>query len=129
MARLGILLVLAGLVAASQRSWPAWGAVRYTSGVASGDVTETGVMLWTRVDQAAALVAHVALDGEFQQLFILTYDRWEGYLAEREGLLQFIERTLDRQGDHCRADRHPQCTCDPGHLRPGAPTPPGAECR
>jgi alkaline phosphatase D len=25
-------------------------------------------MLWTRVDQAAALVAHVALDGEFQQL-------------------------------------------------------------
>ena len=68
MPRRGILLVLIGVVAASYLPCPALGAVTYTSGVASGDVTETGVILWTRVDQAAALVAHVALDGEFQQL-------------------------------------------------------------
>lgn len=67
MARIGVLLVLVGLIAASHLSGPAW-AVAYTSGVASGDVTETDVMLWTRVDQAAALVAQVALDGEFEQL-------------------------------------------------------------
>jgi alkaline phosphatase D len=68
MARIGMLLVLAGLIVASHPPWPAWGAVTYTSGVASGDVTETGVILWTRVDQAATLVAQVALDSEFQQL-------------------------------------------------------------
>jgi len=63
-----MLLVLIGLVAASHLPCPALGAVTYTSGVASGDVTETGVILWTRVDQVAQLAAQVALDSGFQQL-------------------------------------------------------------
>jgi alkaline phosphatase D len=68
MPRIAMLFVLIGLVAASYLPCPALGAVTYTSGVASGDVTETGVILWTRVDQAAPLVAEVALDSGFQQL-------------------------------------------------------------
>src|SRR6267142_2704428 len=68
MPRNGMLLVLIGLVAASHLPCPALGAVTYTSGVASGDVTETGVILWTRVDQVAQLAAQVALDSGFQQL-------------------------------------------------------------
>jgi alkaline phosphatase D len=68
MLRIGMLLALAGLVVASHRPCPVWGMVTYTSGVASGDVTETSAILWTRVDQAVALMAHVALDDEFQQL-------------------------------------------------------------
>jgi alkaline phosphatase D len=68
MPRNGVLLVLIALVAASHLPCPALGAVTYTSGVASGDVTETGVILWTRVDQVAQLAAQVALDSGFQQL-------------------------------------------------------------
>jgi alkaline phosphatase D len=66
MPRIAMLFVLIGLVAASHLPCPALGAVTYSSGVASGDVTETGVILWTRVDQAAPLVAEVALDAGFQ---------------------------------------------------------------
>ena len=68
MPRIAMLLVLIELVAASALPCPAFGAVTYTSGVASGDVTETGVILWTRVDQGAQLAAQVALDAGFQQL-------------------------------------------------------------
>ena len=53
MPRNGMLLVLIGLVAASHLPCPALGAVTDPSGVASGDVTETGVILWTRVDHVA----------------------------------------------------------------------------
>lgn len=42
-------------------------AVTFSSGVASGDVTATRAILWTRVDQPARLLAHVALDPDFQQ--------------------------------------------------------------
>jgi alkaline phosphatase D len=68
MKRIGLLLFVAGLMAAIHLPRLAWGAVTYTSGVASGDVTETGVILWTRVDQAAELLAQVALDTAFQEL-------------------------------------------------------------
>jgi alkaline phosphatase D len=68
MKRIGLLLFVAGLVAAIHLPRLACGAVGYTSGVASGDVTETGVILWTRVDQAAELLAQVALDTAFQQV-------------------------------------------------------------
>jgi hypothetical protein len=63
-----MLLVLMGLVAASHLPCPALEAVTYTSGVASGDVTETGVILWTQVDQVGQVTAQVALDSGFQQL-------------------------------------------------------------
>lgn len=68
MQRIDLMLLLAGLVAAIHLPGLTCEAVTYTSGVASGDVTETGVILWTRVDQAAELLAQVALDPAFQQL-------------------------------------------------------------
>jgi alkaline phosphatase D len=68
MQRTRMLLIVAGLLAASQVPALASGAVAFTSGLASGDVTDTGAILWTRVDQAAPLVAEVALDPSFQQL-------------------------------------------------------------
>lgn len=34
-------------------------AVNFPHGVASGDVTDTSVILWTRTDQAATLTAEV----------------------------------------------------------------------
>jgi len=40
----------------------------FTHGVASGDVTDTGVILWTRVDAAAEVTAEVASDGQFEQV-------------------------------------------------------------
>ncbi len=40
----------------------------FTHGVASGDVTDTGVILWTRVDAEAELTAEVASDGQFEQV-------------------------------------------------------------
>jgi alkaline phosphatase D len=39
----------------------------FTSGVAAGDVTATRAVLWTRLDQATAVLAQVALDLDFQQ--------------------------------------------------------------
>jgi alkaline phosphatase D len=41
-------------------------AVAFTHGVASGDVTATSAVLWTRTDRAAALRAEVASDPEFR---------------------------------------------------------------
>jgi len=40
----------------------------FTHGVASGDVTDTGVILWTRVDQEGEVTAEVASDGQFEQV-------------------------------------------------------------
>ena len=40
--------------------------VVFTSGLASGDVTPTRAILWTRVDRQAQLFAHVARDEQFQ---------------------------------------------------------------
>ena len=40
----------------------------FTHGVASGDVTDTGVILWTRVDAGGEVTAEVALDGQFEQV-------------------------------------------------------------
>jgi alkaline phosphatase D len=68
MQRIGLMFLVAGLVAAIHLPGLTCAAVKYTSGVASGDVTETGVILWTRVDQAAELLAQVALDADFQEL-------------------------------------------------------------
>jgi len=39
----------------------------FTHGVASGDVTDTGVILWTRVDGEGEVTAEVALDEQFEQ--------------------------------------------------------------
>jgi alkaline phosphatase D len=41
-------------------------AVGFTHGVASGDVTSTSAVLWTRADREAALRVEVALDPEFR---------------------------------------------------------------
>ena len=40
------------------------------------------------------------------QLFVLPYDRWEGYLAEREEVLQFIERAAIRNVVFLTTDLH-----------------------
>jgi len=40
----------------------------FTHGVASGDVTATSVLLWTRVDAEAEVTAEVASDGQFEQV-------------------------------------------------------------
>jgi len=42
----------------------------FTHGVASGDVTDTGVILWTRVDAEAEVTAEVASDGQFEQVVV-----------------------------------------------------------
>jgi alkaline phosphatase D len=42
--------------------------VGFSYGVASGDVTDTSVILWTRVDAEAQLTAEVALDEQFDQV-------------------------------------------------------------
>ncbi|MBI3989063.1 MAG: alkaline phosphatase D family protein, partial [candidate division NC10 bacterium] len=42
--------------------------VTFTHGVASGDVTSSSALLWTRVDQAATLTAEVALDDSFSSI-------------------------------------------------------------
>ncbi|UCH87460.1 MAG: alkaline phosphatase D family protein, partial [Dehalococcoidia bacterium] len=42
--------------------------VAFTHGVASGDVTDTGVILWTRVDAEAEITVEVALDDQFKQV-------------------------------------------------------------
>ena len=49
MHRTGIRLIVVGLLAASQVPALANGAVAFTSGLASGDVTDTRAILWTRV--------------------------------------------------------------------------------
>ncbi len=61
-------LFLLGLLLMSQIPSGAFGAVLFSSGVASGDVTTTGAVLWTRVDQAAEMIAQIALDQDFQQI-------------------------------------------------------------
>lgn len=40
----------------------------FTHGVASGDVTATSVILWTRLDAEAEVTAEVALDEQFEQV-------------------------------------------------------------
>jgi len=40
----------------------------FTHGVASGDVTDTSVILWTRADAEGEVTAEVALDGQFEQV-------------------------------------------------------------
>jgi alkaline phosphatase D len=42
------------------------GEVRFTGGVASGEVTARGAILWTRVDQRALLFAQIARDRDFR---------------------------------------------------------------
>jgi alkaline phosphatase D len=56
----GVLVVIAVPTVAVSAS-----AVTFTHGVASGDVTPVSVVLWTRVDQAAALTAEVSTDPSF----------------------------------------------------------------
>jgi len=59
---LGSLLALAGLALVSPTGAD---AVTFTHGVASGEVTHGSAVLWTRVDQEAALTVDVSTDPRF----------------------------------------------------------------
>jgi alkaline phosphatase D len=58
----------AAAVTATPAATPTPSAVAFTYGVASGDVTDTSVILWTRVDAEAQVTAEVALDEQFDQV-------------------------------------------------------------
>jgi alkaline phosphatase D len=55
-------------VAASPTATPTPSEVAFTHGVASGDVTDTSVILWTRLDAEGEVTAEVSLDGQFEQV-------------------------------------------------------------
>jgi len=55
-------------VAATPAATPTPSEAAFTHGVASGDVTDTSVILWTRVDAEAEVTAEVASDGQFEQV-------------------------------------------------------------
>lgn len=44
------------------------GAITFTHGIASGDVTSSTAVLWTRLQQTATITAEVALDADFTEL-------------------------------------------------------------
>ncbi|PYM45852.1 MAG: hypothetical protein DME14_19635 [Candidatus Rokuibacteriota bacterium] len=58
------LLALAGLALVSPTGAD---AVTFTHGVASGEVTHGSAVLWTRVDQEAALTVDVSTDPRFEE--------------------------------------------------------------
>lgn len=62
-----LLPVLLGLVP-SGRPLEAQALVSFAHGVASGDVTATSAVLWTRVDRPAPLIVEVSPDATFQRL-------------------------------------------------------------
>jgi alkaline phosphatase D len=68
MKRPPIMLFLAGLFLLYQIPTLAFSEMTFTSGIASGDVTDTAVVLWTRVNQTALLFAQVAHDKDFHQV-------------------------------------------------------------
>jgi len=55
-------------VGASPAATPTPSEAAFPYGVASGDVTDSGVILWTRVDAEGEVTAEVALDGQFEQV-------------------------------------------------------------
>jgi len=57
-----------GARTATPAATPTPSEAAFTHGVASGDVTDTGVILWTRVDAEAEVTAEVASDGQFEQV-------------------------------------------------------------
>jgi alkaline phosphatase D len=59
---------LAALVAGCGEEEEAAPHLTFTHGVASGDVTDTGVILWTRVDAEGEVTAEVASDEQFEQI-------------------------------------------------------------
>jgi alkaline phosphatase D len=58
----------AAAVTGTPAATPTPSALAFTYGVASGDVTDTSVILWTRVDAEAQVTAEVALDEQFDQV-------------------------------------------------------------
>jgi alkaline phosphatase D len=58
----------AATVTATPAATPTPSGAAFTHGVASGDVTDTGVILWTRVDAEAEVTAEVASDDQFEQV-------------------------------------------------------------
>ncbi len=61
-----LLASLAALVAGCDEEGPLH--LTFTHGVASGDVTDTSVILWTRVDMEGEVTAEVAVDEQFEQV-------------------------------------------------------------
>jgi len=55
-------------VTATPAATPTPSGAAFTYGVASGDVTDTSVILWTRVDAEAEVTAEVASDSQFAQV-------------------------------------------------------------
>lgn len=68
MQRMLLVLVVMTLAVMIPLSALASEEVQFTSGVASGEVTAQTVVLWTRVDQPAVVVAQVARDPDFRHL-------------------------------------------------------------
>ena len=63
-----LVLFVATLSVMQPVSSLASGEVQFTSGVASGEVTAHTVVLWTRVDQPALVLAQVARDHDFRHI-------------------------------------------------------------
>lgn len=63
-----LLLSLAGLLVLSLFVAATLSPVKFTHGVASGDVTSNSAVLWARVDNAAPLILQVSADPSFKQV-------------------------------------------------------------
>jgi alkaline phosphatase D len=62
--------------------------------------------LFDQLAASEAIFKVIINEVPISQLFVMPYDRWEGYLAEREELLQFLERAAIRNVVFLTTDLH-----------------------
>jgi len=97
-------------VTATAAATPTPSGAAFTHGVASGDVTDTSVILWTRVDAEAEVTAQVALDGQFEQVVATEKVQAE---AEDDFVVKASIEGLDPDGSYFYRFLSPDGTASP----------------
>jgi alkaline phosphatase D len=97
-------------VTATAAATPTPSEAAFTHGVASGDVTDTSVILWTRVDAEAEVTAEVASDAQFEQ--VVASERVQAE-AENDFVVKASIEGLDPDGSYFYRFLSPDGTASP----------------